>query len=294
MLRAATRAPNLLLEAGDSVVEFLRGQLNEDGGARDRSGASDLYYTLFALEGLAAMDADPPTEPVLPFLHNFGDGTGNGRPDEALDFVHQACLARCWANMPPGVLDTDIARRILQRMESHRSPDGGYGTCAGAGSGSVYNSFLALGAYQDLHEELPKRERLVDCLAGLQTGDGAYANEHGLKLGTTPATAAAATLLQELDVPVPSPVGEWLIARCDDKGGFLATPNAPFPDLLSTATALHALAMMGVSLEKIKEACLDFVDSLWTGHAFRGHWADDVADCEYTYYALLALGHLSS
>jgi len=34
--------------------------------------------------------------------------------------------------------------------------------------------------------------------------------------------------------------------------------------------------------------------SLWTSRgAFYGNWADDVADCEYTYYALLALGHLS-
>jgi hypothetical protein len=44
----------------------------------------------------------------------------------------------------------------------------------------------------------------------------------------------------------------------------------------------------------IKESCLDFVDSLWTNEgAFHGHWGDDLLDCEYTYYGLLALGHLS-
>ena len=44
----------------------------------------------------------------------------------------------------------------------------------------------------------------------------------------------------------------------------------------------------------IREPCLDFVDSLWTNRGgFFGTWADDAADCEYTYYALLALGHLS-
>ena len=67
----------------------------------------------------------------------------------------------------------------------------------------------------------------------------------------------------------------------------------PVPDLLSTATALHALAGMEVSFEPIKERCLDFVDTLWTGKGFCGHWADDVVDTEYTFYALLALGHLS-
>jgi hypothetical protein len=36
------------------------------------------------------------------------------------------------------------------------------------------------------------------------------------------------------------------------------------------------------------------VDSLWdaTG-GFHGNWTDDMLDCEYTYYGLLALGHLS-
>jgi hypothetical protein len=50
---------------------------------------------------------------------------------------------------------------------------------------------------------------------------------------------------------------------------------------------------MQASLDPIKESCLDFIDTLWTGKAFCGSWADDVEDAEYTYYALLALGHLS-
>ena len=61
----------------------------------------------------------------------------------------------------------------------------------------------------------------------------------------------------------------------------------------SRAERRYALAGMGASLEEIRIPCLDFLDSLWTGRAFCGHWADDAEDCEYTYYALLALGHLS-
>ena len=71
-------------------------------------------------------------------------------------------------------------------------------------------------------------------------------------------------------------------------------PAAPIPDLLSTATALQALSGMKISIAGIQEACLDFVDSLWTNRgAFYGNWMDDTVDCEYTYYGLLALGHLS-
>jgi len=51
---------------------------------------------------------------------------------------------------------------------------------------------------------------------------------------------------------------------------------------------------MHVPLQPIQEACLDFVDSLWTSRGgFYGSWADGTLDCEYTYYGLLALGHLS-
>ena len=72
-------------------------------------------------------------------------------------------------------------------------------------------------------------------------------------------------------------------------------PGAPIPDLLSTATALHALAGMQVPLAGLREPCLDFVDSLWTNRGgFYGHWSDDAIDTEYTYYALLSIGHLTA
>jgi hypothetical protein len=49
-----------------------------------------------------------------------------------------------------------------------------------------------------------------------------------------------------------------------------------------------------VDFERIKEACLDFIDTLWTPRgSFFGHWGEEILDCEYTYYGLLALGHLS-
>lgn len=294
MLRAARKAPNLLLDAGDRVVHYLRGQLNVDGGGNNRAGASDLYYTVFVLEGLLAMGVDPPVDVIRPYLTSFCNGANSSHPLDGLDFVHQTCLARCWAALPAEELDDDTADRIIKRIESHRSADGGYAPEVGAETGTVYHCFLAMGAYQDLEAETPEPVGLQHCISALQTGDGAYANEHDMKLGTTPATAAAATLMQELGVPVPTEVSDWLMARFHPDGGFLAMPEAPIPDLLSTATALHALAGMNVSLNDVSESCLDFVESLWTGACFRGHQIDDAGDSEYTYYALLALGHLSS
>jgi hypothetical protein len=66
------------------------------------------------------------------------------------------------------------------------------------------------------------------------------------------------------------------------------------PDLLSTAVALHALSGLHVPMDHLKEPCLDFLDTLWVNRgSFFGHWHEDTLDVEYTWYALLALGHLS-
>ena len=66
------------------------------------------------------------------------------------------------------------------------------------------------------------------------------------------------------------------------------------PDLLSTAVALHALSSLERPPADHADITLDFVDTLWTNRGgFHGHWADDDLDCEYTFYGLLALGHLS-
>jgi len=112
-------------------------------------------------------------------------------------------------------------------------------------------------------------------------------------MGTTPSTAAAAALLGQLDAPVPAEVGQWLLAQQHPQGGFKASPETPVPDLLSTATALHALSALGLSIGERSEITLDFVDSLWSGEGFYAFWDDDELDGEYVFYALLALGHLS-
>ncbi len=285
MLQVARLAPNELREASDRVVDYLHGQFNEDGGCKDRSGASDLYYTVFGLAGLAALRAEPPTQPTRSYLESFAAG-------DDLDVVHLCCLARCWASLapkePPALRDA-----MLANLERFRSRDGGYGAEPDAEHGTVYHCFLALGARQDLGAEALSADGLIDCVDRLSTDDGAFANEAGLPLGTTPATAAAVTLLRNLGAPVPAPSGAWLLRQATPEGGFLAMPRAPMPDLLSTATALHALAGLEIPFEEIKTSCLDFVDTLWTGQAFCGNWSDDCPDAEYTYYALLALGHLS-
>jgi len=291
MLQVARLAPNLLAEAVEPVAAFLHESINGDGGARDRAGRSDLYYTVFLLESLIALRQDLPVDRVRPYLDGFGDGAD-------LDLVHLTCLARCRAALESvagagGGHDPETRRRLAERIESYRAADGGYAPTRGAERGTVYHGFLALGALPDLGASPADPDGLSRSVASLALDDGGFANQPGVPVGTTPTTAAAVTLLRQLGTPVPPESGEWLLARARPEGGFQATAGAPIPDLLSTATALHALAGLHVSLERLKEPTLDFLDTLWTGRAFTGNWMDEVADCEYTYYAMLSLGHLS-
>jgi prenyltransferase beta subunit len=297
MLQVARLAPKLLGDSTSLVVDFLHRQQSEDGGFKDRTGRSDLYYTVFGLDGLIALQAEAPVEQTARYLETFGSA-------ERLDFVHLCCLARCRAALtgarPAGKDATvrlgqdPVAEAILRGIESHRTPDGGYNAVPHGRSGTAYGCFLALGAYQDLAARLPDPARLLRCLASLRTPDGAWSNEVGVPLGSTNATAAAVNALRTLQVPIGSPVGDWLLSQCQADGGFRASSKAPMPDLLSTATALHALAGLQIPLDGIRQRCLDFIDTLWTNEgSFHGHWADDDLDSEYTFYGLLALGHLS-
>ncbi len=280
MLQVARLAPKLLGDSAPLVRDFLLRQFSPCGGAQDRGGKADLYYTIFALAGLQALQAEPPSQHG--WLTTFGDG-------ETLDFIHLGALARCRA--AAGV----CSAQLLPHIEKYRTPDGGYHETRGAKAGHAYGCFVALGAYQDVGGELPEPLRMVQCLKFLETPDGAWGNVRGMRKGTVPATAAAVTLLHQLGVPVNDAVADWLLAQLHPQGGWLAVPGSPIPDLLSTATALHALACMERTLsEDQRERCLDFIDTLWSAEGgFHGHWSDDALDAEYTFYGLLALGHLA-
>jgi prenyltransferase beta subunit len=286
MLQVARLAPTQLGESRDLVLRFLHERLNPDGGFQDRAGLSDLYYTVFGLDALVALQAELPTGQSSAYLERFGSGDG-------LDFVHIACLARAWAAIRPH-REAVPAESLLDRLETFRSGDGGYAQTPGAAHGSVYAAFLAFGAHEDLGREPPDAARILTSLDRLRARDGSYANHPGLDSGTTTTTAAAVLLLRHLDARVEREVGMWLLDRCHARGGFFASPGTPVPDLLSTATALHALSAMHVPIAGLREPCLDFVDSLWTNRGgFHGSWVDSALDCEYTYYGLLALGHLA-
>lgn len=287
MLQVARLAPRLLGDSAQLVAGFVRSRLTDAGGFADREGRPDIYYSVFGLEAMLALQVQPPVGNVADYLQTFAN-------PESLDFVHACSLARCGAALEKNFFNGEVRQLLVRRISAFRTPDGGFHGTPGRAHGSVYGALLAWGALSDLDSPLSEPERLLHSLDLLRFEDGSFANERGLAQGTTSATAAALTLLRHLGKSPPEKSGSWLLHQQHVSGGFLATPNAPLPDLLNTAVALHALDGLQVALRSERERCLDFVDSLWSAEGgFHGHWADDALDVEYTYYGLLALGHLA-
>jgi len=279
----------------DTLEAFLMSQWTAEGGARNRAGTADLYYTVFLLECCRGMDLVVPRGQVLKFLTGFGTG-------QSLDFVHRACLARCRGVLSETRSESNRNAEILRGLEEFRLPDGGYNQNAldpdrcedGPLSGALYDGFLALMAWDALGAGMPRSEEFLQWLKTIQPSNGGYGNDDGFQAPTTPVTAGAVMLMARHGFPIPNAVGEWLMDQHQSQGGFLAAPMAPMADLLSTATALHALHVLKRPMGEEGPKCLEFVESLWAdGGGFRGYLEDDQADVEYTYYGLLALGHLA-
>jgi len=312
MLQVARLARRSLGESAELVTAFVRSGALPAGGFGNRAGVADLYYTPFAIDALVALDAAPaPPSARAPagtvaagtlldpghaaatrdWLATFGGG-------ESLDLVHRCCLARAWAAWPRDAFPAACRAALLAGIAAHEAADGGYAGRPGSAHGSAYGCFLVVNALADLGAAIPpedlRAERIAACLEGLRSADGGFANDLGRPEGSTPATAAAVATLASLGRPAPSDAAGWLLDRRHESGGFLAAPDAPLPDLLSTAVTLHALDLLEAPWRDHRDAVLDFLDTLWTAvGGFHGSWADDEPDAEYTFYGLVALGHAS-
>ena len=285
-LQVARLSPTLLGEAADLVAAFVESTHTSQGGFADRAGKCDLYYTVFAVEGLLALQRDLPVDALRSYLQTLGDGDG-------LDLIHLGCLARVWAAIGRDGLDDATRRAMVDRIARFRSGDGGFNQDIGEARGTSYAGFIGFAAYEDLGATLPDADRLAASVQSLADASGGYWLDHESAVPTTPTTAAAVTLLHQLSADVAHNAGDYLLKQFN-QGGFVAAPQTPMPDLLSTAVALHALATLHVDAPGVREPCLDFIDTLWTTRGgFFGSWQDDVLDTEYTFYGLLGLGHLS-
>jgi geranylgeranyl transferase type-2 subunit beta len=304
LLDLTTRLSDGLRRLPDDVRarhgEYLRAAQSADGGFPGREGGSDLYYTGFALRGLAVLDALTPevAERAAGFLR-----ASLRESATVVDFFSllYACLLVQLAGGPDVLAGSppDWPERVAGVLETFRTADGGYGKTAGAVSASTYHTFLVGLCYQLLGRPLPRPEEVVRFVASRQREDGGYVEVAPMRRSGTNPTAAAVGILQLAQGPAFAPaelagVAEFLAAIASPEGGLRANGRAPLADLLSTFTGCWTLEQLG-SLGRIDAgAVLAYAHQLeLPGGGFLGGRWDERSDVEYTFYGLGVLGLLS-
>lgn len=278
--------------------EYLVSSQRADGGFAGREGESDLYYTAFALRGMAisgALQRDV-CERAAVFV-----GRQAGNPANIIDFASLLYAVGLIHTVGGSDLvegrTEDRMDAIAAAVEAHRSPDGGYAKKAGATMGSTYHTFLAALVYEMIQRPLPEPERIAGFLKNRLRDDGGFAELPVMKRSGANPTAAAVALAGMLgaDADLTRGAEDALVAlQSPVEGGFHANRSAPAADLLSTFTALLTLEDLGVMDRANLDAARRFVESLMTpSGGFRAGVWDDQPDVEYTFYGLGALALLA-
>jgi geranylgeranyl transferase type-2 subunit beta len=283
-------------------VAYLQGSQNPDGGFSGREGGSDLYYTGFALRGLAVLDGLTPavSDKAARFLRH-----SLTQQASVVDFFSllYSCLVIQAAGGPDVLADSpaDWPDRVAATLESFRTADGGYAKTIGGASGSTYHTFLVALCYQLLGRSVPRVPEIVRFVASRRRDDGGYVEIAPMRRSGTNPTAAAVGLLQmaaeerpEALTEVRESVIDFLLAMVSPEGGMQANARAPLADLLSTFTATWTLEQLGGLPRLNGQEVLPYVQSLErpTGGFHGGLW-DTGHDVEYTFYGLGSLALLT-
>ena len=283
-----SRAINLLTPtAFDQMRSYIASQLTGNGGFANRKGEVDLYYTVFGLSCSLVLKLDFPLDQLEKFLAGF--------VLEKLSMVDLSCYVKCQAmvhHLKNEKFDELIIEETLSAIEKFKTPNGSF-SYDGKGIGSPYAVFLAINLYQDLGVDAPAKEKLLISVDTYRTKDGAFRNPESSDDPMLLSTVAAINVIRYLTGTVDQAAVQWVIQQYHNVGGFYAARNSQIPDMLSTAVSLFTLSMCGVPLDEWRENVRQFIDDHWDDcGGFFGTILDDICDCEYTYYGLLALGSI--
>lgn len=279
-------------------ARFVRSFQQADGGFTGREGDSDLYYTAFALRSLAMLERldQPMCDRVGQYLSQFEWGEL-----DVIDLLNW--LASTLAIQVGGGVDlvgsraSELQEVVTARLNGLRRGDGGFAKSADGASGSMYQSFLALLAYQLVGSSPPEVDRLVSFVLERQRDDGGFVEISPMRRSGTNPTAAAAAILKIVGADRkihPDDLQDFL-KDVRTEAGLAANTRVPFPDGLSTFTGmltdqdwnlgvLHGPAVCGFVVEQLEFPTGGFRAAAW----------DDTADVEYTFYGLGCLALAAS
>jgi len=278
---------------------FIKKSQSPDGGFPGREGGGDLYYTSFALRGLALSGEldGAVAERAAEFLRSRL--SGETPMIDFLSLLYGAELLRLAAGVDI-LADSPSGWqvKVAEELENFRRDDGGYAKTDAGHSSSTYHTFLVVLAHQLLGRDTPDPQRIVEFVRSRARVDGGFVEIGAMKRSGTNPTAAAAGLLRifdALDETTGDETAEFVAGMQTDEGGLRANTRIPIADTLSTFTGLLTLADLG-RLEWIdRQTAIDYIHEVeLPGGGFRGAVWDLATDVEYTFYGLGSLALLSA
>lgn len=297
-VRLATGLGNLSEDDRRRHARYLLAAQRPDGGFAGREGESDLYYTGFALRGLAVLGElhGEPAERAAAFLRSRM--TGRESIIDFLSLIYGARLLAMTAGVDP-LADSPPAWRdaVAGALDRLRRDDGGYAKAPEGNASSTYHTFLVVLCLQLIERPVPDPARVVAFLKSQRCEEGGYREIRASKRAGTNPTAAAVGTLRALGALTPDDresTLDFLVTMQNDEGGFRANTRIPIADVLSTFTALVTLIDLDALHEVDVDAALRFVREMeQESGGFHGAAWDPAHDVEYTFYGLGAWGLLA-
>lgn len=272
-------------------AEFLTGLQREDGGFAGRQGASDLYYTGFALRGLGLLGALTPEIATRAGAFLQQRLTPTLPSTDFYSLVYSAVLLELVAGIDVfAAAGQDRQAMVAAYLTRFWREEGGYAKTDSSPHPSTYHTFLAITCQQLVDLPLVDAAKTIQLVTSRRREDGGFVELAPLtQSGTNPTAAAIGLLrmLEALDEPTRRDAAAFLAQMQSSEGGLRANGRIPVADLLSTFTGLVALADLGALSSLDLPAVHRYATSLEspTG-GFRGGAWDDEADVEYTFYGL--------
>ena len=280
ILDALNRGKNRLsAEAISRLTAYIESQLLPDQSFMDKTGRSDLYYTLFGWMLCWVLKIELDTVRMKVYLDH--------QDEKNTDLIHYACLKRCVVVCKLFTKGKSAAAVQVLRKQQIRAIDQ-FEQVPNNDVNAPYTQYIWLSLLEDTGNKPQDTKQIIASLASYATGDGGYANDTTATVATTNATVAALAVSGQLKGFSPDPALDYLSKLQHRNGGFSATPSSAIPDVLSTATALFLLYCYGVKPLYDAE---NFIEAHWLEPGgFAATLADDKSDIEYCFYGLLALG----
>ncbi len=272
----------------ERVADYVLSQRSADGGYPGRRGNSDPYYTDFALRILSQTRSEEVGHPATCLYAQSDNDIGD--VPECLNRISIATL--CGAPMP---------RHAGACLDRHRLKSGSFSRSVASSAPSAYCTFLGAICEDMLGLLHQVSVDSLEAVLNLQQSDGGFIDTGSDDNSQTNATSAAVTyLLRAILFESPltgeettdlenkiSQAADYLVRMQSHDGGFLAHAKAPYPDLLSTFTAVTTLAAMDRIHQIDLKKQVRFVGSLADAcGGFRSCIIDAEPDVEYTYYGL--------